>query len=165
MMGSVLLLPQGLSAQTAAEYEAEYARRIQLETINDVYIPANLDEAFGELKRLADPSGIEKLRSAPEEEIAHKLHFGLGRWILINWGLEDGSRYAHYLREMGIRSPDDMVRITIVTWHRQLNGRPLALEKEIAEIQERIKKEQAEREARKVIIKQETRPHPAAKKE
>jgi hypothetical protein len=153
------------TAQTEAEYEAEYARRIQLEMINDVYIPRDLDEAFVELGRLADPTGIEKFKAAPEEEISRKLHFGLGRWILINWGLEDGSRYSHFLREKGITTPDDMVRVTIVTWHRHLNGRPLDLDKEVALIQERMKKEQAEREANKVIVKKETRPHQPEKED
>src|SRR5690606_12720451 len=83
-----------LAAQTEAEYEAEYARRIQLEMINDVYIPADMAEAFVELNRLADPAGVDKFRSSPEDVIRHKLHFGLGRWMLVNWGLEEGSRYG-----------------------------------------------------------------------
>lgn len=154
-----------LAAQTEAEYEAEYAKRIRLEMIDGVYIPKDLDEAFAELDRLADPAGIEKFKAAPEEQVRHKLHFGLGRWILVNWGLEDGSRYSHYLREKGITVPDDMVRFTIVAWHRYLHGLPPGLEQELALIQERMKKEQAEREARKVIIKTETRPHDPKKDE
>ena len=44
-------------AQTAEEFEANYAKRIKEEMLFGVYIPADLEEAYSELDRLADPKG------------------------------------------------------------------------------------------------------------
>ncbi len=146
------------SAQTAAEYEANYAKRIQLEEINGVYIPTDLEDAFSELDRLSDPAGISNFKNAPESSIA-QCHFGLGQWVLLNWGLDDGSRISHYLKLKGISVPDDMARIIILTYHRHLNGRPLMLEQEVAIISKRMEEEKAKRDAQKKIISVEKRPH------
>ena len=134
------------AAQTAAEYEANYAKRIRLEVIDGVYIPADLSDAHNELARLAEPKALAQFRQSPEDSIRRKLHFGLGKWILINWGFEEGSRLSHYLKSKGISVPDDMVEIIILTWHRQLNNKPLELAEEIAAIDERRAAEKAERD-------------------
>jgi hypothetical protein len=146
-------------AQTAEEYEANYAKRITQEVLNGVYIPLDLNDAFHELDRLSEPNGIARFKKAPEEEIRRRLHFGLGRWILINWGLEDGSRISHSLKLKGISVPDDMVRVIIVSWHRYLHGKPLRLEEEIALIEKRMAEEKVKRDAQKTIISVEKRPH------
>lgn len=156
---SLLLAPVICLSQTAEEYEAIYAKRIQEEIINGVYIPADLTEAHQELVRLSDPAGISMFKNAPESEVARKLHFGLGKWILINWGLEDGSRISHYLRSKGVSQPDDMVRLIIVTWHRQLNQKPMLIEEEIEAIKVKMDAEKAERDADQKVIILEKRPH------
>jgi hypothetical protein len=154
-----LVVGKILSAQTEAEFEANYAKRIKEEMLNGVYIPADLEEAYGELSRLADPKGLAIFKASPEDSIRRKLHFGFGRWIMLNWGLEEGSRISHYLKEKGISLPDDMVRVIIVTWHRRLNNRPLKLEEEIAIIKARMEADRAKREADQKVIILETRPH------
>ena len=148
-----------VSAQTAEEYEANYAKRIQQEMIYGVYIPADLDDAHNELSRLADPKGLASFKSSPEDSISRKLHFGFGRWILLNWGLEEGSRISHHLKSKGISFPDDMVRVIIVTWHRKLNDRPLLLDEEIKKAEMRMKAEKARRDKDKEVILLEKRPH------
>lgn len=154
-----LFPPKQAIAQTEAEYQAEYARRITMEMINGVYIPMDLDDAFSELNRLSDPKGVAEFQSAPEDSIRRRLHFGLGKWILVNWGMEDGSRISHYLKQKGITAPDDMVEFIIVMWHRQLNGIPLKQEDEIAAIQKRMADEQKKRDEKKKIIVIEKKPH------
>jgi hypothetical protein len=156
---SLLLAARPGSAQTEAEYQAEYAKRITMEMINGVYIPMDLDDAFSELNRLSDPRGVAEFQSAPEDSIRRKLHFGLGKWILVNWGLEGGSRISHYLKQKGITAPDDMVEFIIVMWHRQLNGDPLKTEDEIANIQKRMAEEQKKRDENKKVIIVEKKPH------
>lgn len=148
-----------LSAQTPFEYEATYAQRIKMEMINGVYIPADFHEAFAELERLGDPAGIEKFKQAPEQAVRTKFQTGLGRWIFINWGLEEGSRYTEFLKNQGITYPDDMVTFTLVAWHRHLNGKPLMVEEELAMIRKRIGEEMKKKEAEKVIISKQTIPH------
>lgn len=154
-----LFLTGQACAQTEAEYEAAYAKRITLEMINGVYIPTDLEDAFSELNRLSDPKGIAEFKGAPEDSIRRKLHFGLGKWILVNWGLEDGSRISHYLKQKGITAPDDMVEFIIVMWHRQLNGEPLKQEEEIAMIEKRMAEEQKKRDEKKKVIVIEKKPH------
>jgi len=149
----------GASAQTPEEYQANYANRIKLEMINGVYIPFDLEDAFSELVRLSDPKGLAEFKSAPEDSVRRKLHFGLGRWILMNWGFEEGSRMSHYMKGRGVSLPDDMVEVIIITWHRQLNGKPLRFEDEVALIEKRKQEEKAKRDAQKEVIILEKKPH------
>jgi len=145
--------------QTLSEYEANYAARIKLEMINGVYIPYDLEDAFSELSRLSAPAGLAEFKSSPEDSIRRKLHFGLGRWILINWGLEEGSRISDYMKKHGVALPDDMVEVIIITWHRQLNGRPLKFNEEVAMIDKRLKEEKAKRDSSAQVIILEKKPH------
>jgi|GEM_PF-488044 len=158
-MIGLLFLAEKTSGQGEAEYQAEYAKRITMEMINGVYIPTDLEDAFSELSRLSDPKGVAEFQTAPEDSIRRRLHFGLGKWILINWSLEEGSRISHYLKQKGITAPDDMVEFIIVMWHRQLNGVPLKQEEEIANIQKRQAEEQKKRDEKKTVIILEKKPH------
>ena len=145
--------------QTPAEYEATYNARIKMEMINGVYIPFDLQDAFDELTRLSAPPGLAEFKNSPEDSIRRKLHFGLGRWIMINWGLEEGSRISDYMKKHGVAHPDDMVEVIIITWHRQLNGLPLKYNEEVAIIDKRVKEEKAKRDeqAQKTVL--EKKPH------
>ena len=147
-----------MSAQTEKEFEANYAKRIQLEEINGVYIPKDLDDAFSELDRLSDPVGIARFKSAPDSMI-EKTHFGLQKWVQLNWGLDDGSRLSHYLKLKGISYPDDMAWIIVLTYHRYLNGKPLMLEEEAAKITKRMEAEKAKRDSLNVPVIIAKRPH------
>ncbi len=161
-LGTMLMFlswTMSLKAQTIEEYEANYAKRITQEMINGVYIPVDLDDAFTELERLSEHKGILEFKSAPEDSIRRNLHFGLGRWILINWGFEEGSRLSHYMKGRAVSLPDDMVDVIIITWHRRLNAQPLKFEEEVAIIEKRKKEEKAKREAQKEVIILEKRPH------
>ncbi len=123
----LFLLPQWLPAQgrppaTKEEYEQAYQKHIQKEYLFGVYIPKDMGDAFRQLDKLIDKESKEKFLSLSEEEAWHKLFFSLGRWISYNWGFYGGSRFSHYLRGMGITHPDDMIRFTIVMYHRHLSG-------------------------------------------
>ena len=146
------------STQTPAEYEANYAARIKMEEINGVYIPADLNDAFAELDRLSDPKGLAKFKNAPESAIANS-HFGLQKWVQLNWGLDDGSRISHYLKLKGISVPDDMARTIVLAYHRHLNGKPILLEQEIAIIAKRMEEEKAKRDAEMKVISDIKTPH------
>ena len=154
-----LFLSSYTFSQTEAEYMAIYNKRITLEMIDGVYIPADLEDAFSELNRLSDPKGLTEFKSTPEDSIRRKLHFGLGKWMLVNWGMEDGSRISHYLKQKGISLPDDMVEYIIVMWHRNLNGKPFNSTEEIAAIQKRMAEEQKKRDEDKKVISVEKKPH------
>ncbi|MBK6546168.1 MAG: hypothetical protein IPG12_12975 [Saprospiraceae bacterium] len=75
---------------TADQYLKNYEARIKLERIDDVYIPKDLKDALKELDRLTDTKTALELISSSEDTIASKLHFNLGRWMQIHWGLGRG---------------------------------------------------------------------------
>ncbi len=133
------------SQNTEAEYQKNYNQRIQLERINDVYIPADLQEAMSELDRLTDKGTAEKLSLVIEDTVASKLHFSLGRWMSIHWGLEEGSRLSHYLKQRGLSFPDDMEDLLIRCWHRHIKKMPLNEGDLIERYIDKRKKENEER--------------------
>lgn len=110
------------------EFNKQYEKNIKKERLFGVYIPRDMEDAFVELERLSDKVSIDKFRSADEDDVATKLHFGLGNWMIVNWRFYEGSRFSHYLKLMGVSHPDDMAQYTIVSWHRKLNGKPLEME-------------------------------------
>ncbi len=148
LLGFFGLLSAGLAAQTEkpaeteSEFEKNYARRIQQEMINGVYIPRDLVDAFSQLNQLIDAESKRKFRSVEEEVAVSKLFFSLGRWITRNWGFYEGSRLSHYFRKMGVFHPEDMARMLIVSYHRYLNDTDLDLKGQIRFYQ---KKQEAER--------------------
>lgn len=144
-------------ATTESSFQQQYEQNIRKTRINGVYIPADLEEAFQELNTLSEGEGILKFKSAPEELIARKLHFGLGRWISVNWNLEEGSRYEHYLRQIGLTKVDDMIQFTIVSWHRSLLDKDLEIEKRVADYQAKVEAEIEARKASATLIKSETK--------
>ena len=136
-----------------ASFEKQYNQRIIKEVLNGIYIPFDLEDAFGELERLSDKDMIQKFQLANEDTVAKKMHFSLGRWIIRNWGFYEGSRLSHKLKETGLAFPDDMATFIIVSWHRNLNQKPINQEAQISAFQEKRKKEAIEREKRKKVIK------------
>ena len=75
---------------------------------------------------------------------------------MYNWNFYEGSRFSHYLKEMGVSFPDDMASFVIISYHRHLNGRELELEKRSAEIAEKRRLEYLEKIDSGKVIKEET---------
>ena len=130
----VCLFPAALTAQAVdpvkspgdtATMQQIYEKNITRATLQGVYIPYDLYDTMKRLEALSPEESIEKFRNAPEEGIDRKLHFGLGRWMIVNWNFYEGSRLSHYLRQMGITYPEDMANFLIVCYHRYLNGKDL----------------------------------------
>lgn len=151
----LLLTVKVISAQTAQEIEFKknYDKRILLSRIDDVYIPINTEDAIKELIRLTEPEARLKLLKAPEDTIASKLHFSLGRWILINWGFEQGSRLSHYYKQKGVGNPDDMIDLLLRCFHRHLKGISLDEDKLIKVYVEKQKQRLEERKKNAKVIK------------
>lgn len=142
---------------TEAEMDSIYEKRVLLEEIDGVYIPIDLDDAFVELERLSSPADIEKFKSATEETVRDKLHFGLGRWMMYNWGFYMGSRLSLSLKELGLEHPDDMAKFLLVSWHRHLNEKPLDVEAQVDYYYKQREAERLKREQGKDVIHKETR--------
>lgn len=116
--------------------DSTYQSNIKKTRINGVYIPKDLNDAFLELNTLSDQEGKTKFRLGEEDIVAKKLHFGLGRWMAVNWNFEDGSRMSHYLTSLGLRYTDDMIDFMLRMYHRYLNNKPLDAEKTAKSYQE-----------------------------
>ena len=139
-------------------YEETYKRNIKKSRIGGVYIPKDIHEAIQELDGLSPDGAKVKFTNAPEEVIATKLHFGLGRWISVFWNFEEGSRYVEYLRSLGITDPDHMIQFTIVSYHRYKNGRDLDIDKQAAHYKSEREKFLIEYRDNQNVISTETRP-------
>ncbi|HKQ46666.1 MAG TPA: DUF6794 domain-containing protein [Phycisphaerae bacterium] len=95
-----------------------------------LYVPADLEECFTELKRMLTPELVAEMKADPDEKlIVH--HFGLGLWIRNNWGLWGNSRLAKYFESHGVHHPDDMSGIILTSFWRRLNNQPLRFEEQI----------------------------------
>ena len=124
----------------------DYQWRIQQRTLNDIYIPSDIDDAMVELGELSSENAIKKFKTAAEEEVARQLFFGLGKWITSNWQFYEGSRFSHYLRGLGLSHPDDMVIFVIESFHRYLHDKDLNVEERIEKLREERRKK-----ARRII--------------
>lgn len=118
---------QDVTPSTAEQMDSIYQKNIQKSRINGVYIPKDIDDAFEEFIHLSPETSLLKFKAAPEDMVAQKLHFGIGRWMIVNWNFYEGSRLSHYLRNLGILHPDDMADLLIVAFHRKLNDKDLSL--------------------------------------
>lgn len=141
---------------TNIDFAQQYSRNIKKEYINQIYIPKTVEEACKELEHLSPAESIAKFRSAEEDLVAKRLHFGLGRWIMVKWNFEEGSRYSHLLRQKGITHPDDMIDFTIRSFHKYLNGKDLDIDSRAKDIQT-SRKEAFQKKLDKNLIKEETR--------
>jgi len=110
---------------TRTELDSVYAKNIKMSKLYGVYIPRNVDDAHRRLNKLTPESAIKKFKNAPDEvEVSKKLHLGIGRWMVVNWNFEEGSRLSHHLKKLGVLHPDDMVQFLLRTYYRKLNDQP-----------------------------------------
>ncbi|MBK9107802.1 MAG: hypothetical protein IPM92_05320 [Saprospiraceae bacterium] len=122
-----------------------YKERIAKERINDVYIPKDIPDAMLELDKLTENKMALGLLEANEDTVASKLHFSLGRWMQIHWGLGEGSRLMEHLKSKGLSFPDDMMDLLIRSWYRHLNGQVISEDALIQGYVQKRKKEHLER--------------------
>lgn len=157
IMGSVgIAYAQPPGSET--EYEKAHSRNINQEYLYGVYIPKDLTDAFVQLNKLIDKESKAKFISMPEEDAVSKLHFSLGRWMIINWAFYEGSRITVALNEMGVHHPDDMAQFLIRSYHRSLNERPIDVKGQLAALEEKKLKEKEERLQKGTVIYEEKRP-------
>ena len=112
-------------SEDANKYNSEYQKNIQKTHINGIYIPKDMADAFSELNRLISQDNKVLFKSEDEIEACRSLFFSLGRWITIKWQFYEGSRFSHYLNQVGIKHPDDMVFFTLILYHRHLSKKDL----------------------------------------
>lgn len=156
-----LLVNASLNAQAAftneKEFEAQYQIDIQKTHLDKIYIPKDLEDSFTEIMNLTEKDDLVNFAAQDEKTVAQKLHFGLGRWLMVNWKFYTGSRFSHYLKGLGLLTPDHMAQFVIRSLHRNLNNKPLDTESLVAEYKEIRMKEMESIKSRQTVIKEETR--------
>jgi hypothetical protein len=133
--------------QLMKEADSIYQSNIKKSRLNGVYIPKDLEDAFLELDRISPPESLEKIKSVSEETIAKKLHFGLGKWMAYNWNFDEGSRFSHYLKGLGLFHTDDMIDFMLVSYHRYLVKKEQDIPTRIKKYKEKREKEKMKNQA------------------
>jgi hypothetical protein len=152
-----------LSAQTArtplkpGNTPAEIAKtkewRIQQSQLGGVYIPIDIFDAFKELDKKLEPDVKTKFVALKEEEVEQKVS-GLGLWMCQNWGFYEGSRFSEYLKQTGVTYPEDMARMTVVSYHRHCNKKDIGL-RELAQKYKDIRRKKYEEKLKKATVLQD----------
>lgn len=158
--GTVSARIQAAAAAEEDPFEETYESRIAKSELYGIYIPKDLGEVFQQLNEKIDAASRAKFAAMTEADARHKLHFSLGRWIIHNWGFYQGSRLTKYLNDIGLYEPDDMVRFIILTYHREINHKPLQVKELIQEFQAMRQAQREQRLLEGEVIHQETRKRP-----
>ena len=103
--------------------QQKYQQRLTLETINGVYIPANLGECFVELDKKLSEVDKNEMRALARRDDMIRYHLGLGMWMRNNWSLWGGSRLQKYFSDRGVRHPDEMSSVVLYHYHDWLNDK------------------------------------------
>lgn len=106
----------------------EYAKRVRMPRIDGKYIPIDLADALKELDKIMDPKALATFKAMSEDDARRKTHYNFGRFLMLRWGMVDGSRLTEWFRQNKIFNVDDMVDCVITTYHRKINGLPLQFE-------------------------------------
>lgn len=101
----------------------ESERRLTAETIEGVYIPANMGECFVELDKKLSEIDKQEMKALPKRENMIRYHRFLGMWMRNNWGLWGGSRLSKYLSDRGEFHPEGMSTVILYHYHDWLNGK------------------------------------------
>lgn len=106
-----------------SQQRQDFEKRLTLENIKGVYIPANLGECFVELDKQLPEIDKKEMTAKPKRDDMILYHHGLGTWIRNNWGLWGGSRLQKYFTDRGITHPDNMSVIILYYYHDWLSGK------------------------------------------
>jgi hypothetical protein len=97
-------------------------------------VPRTLAEAHDALGRVLALELVRTLAAKSEAEvIADDVHLGL--WVREFWGLWNGGALHDHLAGLGLRHPDEMSELVLVTWWRHLHDQPLRVDDEVARLQ------------------------------
>ena len=107
---------------------------IDIIKMNKKTSPENLLECLKFLDELLKNSpDIDWFMTASESEVLIESHHGLGSWIRDNWGLKENGKLFKYFNKLGLRHPDDMSSIIMVSYHRQRLGETIRLDEQVKE--------------------------------
>jgi hypothetical protein len=130
------------------DFEKSYQQNIKLESINGVYIPKNIEDAYNELDKKIDQKSREKFKRTSIDTISKIAVKSLGTWMIMNWNFYEGSRLGAFLKEKGVYHPEDMAKFLVLGYYHYLNKLPFDDKKMVTEFQ-KTRKEQVQNRKKK----------------
>jgi len=100
--------------------------------VQQTQIPRNLNEALMYLNRVLSTKEKNTFKNKSENDATADLFYSTGLWMRNTW--LRGNRapdLIKYFNSIGIYNPEDMSAIILVSFHRQLNNKPLAVENQV----------------------------------
>ena len=120
---AIIILLASYTIAHAQKFETIRDYKGAAERVNDIYIPADIDDAITELdNNFLSAEDREYIMSLSEEELPRDLHHTLGMYIRNDWGLWFDSRLAQHLRTLGISHPDEMSAYILMAYYRHHHG-------------------------------------------
>jgi hypothetical protein len=95
--------------------------------------PESLTQAYDALARLLPPETVRLFARGTEDD-ARRDSLHLGMFVREFWNLWRGGPFRRHLIKLGVRHPDDMSQLVLVTWWRVLNDRPPAVDAEVQRV-------------------------------
>lgn len=95
-----------------------------------IYVPRSLEEALVELDRALPACFIPQfLKNGPRT-----YHHSIGMWVRNSYGLwaKESPLAEYFRREYGLKHPDDMSGVILMSYYRRLRREPLALNSQVA---------------------------------
>ncbi len=106
----------------AQERKRKQEINIKADSIDGIFIPADLKSCFVELDRLLNDTTKLKIKNIQDSlEFVGEYHMGLGRWMRNAWGLWSGSRLKVYFHDRKIFHPDEISSIILESYAKYLN--------------------------------------------
>ena len=103
------------------------------EKYKENYIPKNLNDAIEYLNCEWSEFDKTEFKNKEENSGVTELHFGTGMGIRNGWELWKGNnQISRFFKSKGIFHPDDMSSIILTSLHRNLNSKPIELDKQIS---------------------------------
>jgi len=111
------------------EKENQYKIDIVADSIDGVYIPADIHDCFTELNRLLNDSTKLMIKEKNTAFDLSEYHMGIGRWMRNNWRLWGGSRLQTYFINKNVKHPDNISGIILFAYSNYLKGENIDIDK------------------------------------
>ena len=157
--GLVVLVLTSLSfGQASQDDKYRIQPTLDKNSSTGVLIPANLDAALLELDHILTPKLRFEMKAMKDDmDLVGEYHMGLGMWMRNNWGLWKDSQLATWFRKSGIRHPDDMSSVVLVSYWRKLNGKPIEFAKQVAAYTASYKRARIEADREEARVRSDTK--------
>ncbi len=124
-----IIKPSGPYREYQQRMDSIYQYRIQQVYLDGRYIPATEEEAVDSLIAVLGERNIERIRRLPEQRVVQGLIGSVGRWMIVRWGLEEGSRLSHHIKEhYGVSFPIDIADFLLTAMYRKVQHQPIQWE-------------------------------------